>query len=426
MEEARREAILFRDSLLAALSEGGPQFSEDRGAFLKRVVAFGPRGVGSNVLARHSRMSVSVNGETPSSSTDESAAMPTDFDGDLWRQVEGAIAAGFQLASAAGPLAEEPMHGICFLVESVKIQQGEGVVVTRDEEPELPTPLTTTGEEPTPAPPEPPAPTAAQTTIASGPLIASVKVACRAAFLTANVRVVEAYYRCELQCAQKHLGSLYGLLAKRRGRVVDEDVIEGTDLFLISALLPVVESFGFGAEMLEWTSGAATAPQLSFAHWELMDFDPFWQPLTADEREDISYGEASLTRTENVARRCIRRIRERKGRPSSAVSSRMRRSNGLSRNDGACLARPTGVPSDLARSGALFAGVGGAPVFPSLEPRQALRVSFVSRRASSQRVRALEMKLRGLRGSSQESRSCLAGGTGVVEDGPACAVTAAP
>ena len=313
MEEARREAILFRDSLLAALSEGGPQFSEDRGAFLKRVVAFGPRGVGSNVLVRHSRMSVSVNGETPSSSTDESAAMPTDFDGDLWRQVEGAIAAGFQLASAAGPLAEEPMHGICFLVESVKIQQGSGVVVTRDEEPELPTPLTTTGEEPTPAPPEPPAPTAAQTTIASGPLIASVKVACRAAFLTANVRVVEAYYRCELQCAQKHLGSLYGLLAKRRGRVVDEDVIEGTDLFLISALLPVVESFGFGAEMLEWTSGAATAPQLSFAHWELMDFDPFWQPLTADEREDISYGEASLTRTENVARRCIRRIRERKG-----------------------------------------------------------------------------------------------------------------
>ena len=119
--------------------------------------------------------------------------------------------------------------------------------------------------------------------------------------------------RVSLQCAQKHLGSLYGLLAKRRGRVVDEDVIEGTDLFLISALLPVVESFGFGAEMLEWTSGAATAPQLSFAHWELMDFDPFWQPLTADEREDISYGEASLTRTENVARRCIRRIRERKG-----------------------------------------------------------------------------------------------------------------
>ena len=50
----------------------------------------------------------------------------------------------------------------------------------------------------------------------SGPLIASVKVACRAAFLTANVRVVEAYHRCELQCAQKHLGSLYGLLEATR------------------------------------------------------------------------------------------------------------------------------------------------------------------------------------------------------------------
>lgn len=64
-------------------------------------------------------------------------------------------------------------------------------------------------------------------------------------------------------------------------------VLEGTELFVISARLPVIESFGFSAELLEWTSGAATAPQLSFARWDLMDFDPFWVPATEDELEDF-------------------------------------------------------------------------------------------------------------------------------------------
>lgn len=48
---------------------------------------------------------------------------------------------------------------------------------------------------------------------------------------------------------QVQLGKLYGVLSKRRGRVVEEDIIEGTDLFLIRALLPVAESFGFATEV---------------------------------------------------------------------------------------------------------------------------------------------------------------------------------
>jgi hypothetical protein len=48
---------------------------------------------------------------------------------------------------------------------------------------------------------------------------------------------------------QVQLGKLYGVLSRRRGRVVEEDMIEGTDLFLIKALLPVAESFGFATEV---------------------------------------------------------------------------------------------------------------------------------------------------------------------------------
>ena len=43
--------------------------------------------------------------------------------------------------------------------------------------------------------------------------------------------------------------------------------MEGTDLFVVRAHLPVVESLGFGSELLSKTSGAATAPLLRFSHW---------------------------------------------------------------------------------------------------------------------------------------------------------------
>jgi ribosome assembly protein 1 len=41
------------------------------------------------------------------------------------------------------------------------------------------------------------------------------------------------------------LGKVYGVVAKRRGRIVAEEMKEGTSFFTVSALLPVVESFGF-------------------------------------------------------------------------------------------------------------------------------------------------------------------------------------
>jgi len=41
------------------------------------------------------------------------------------------------------------------------------------------------------------------------------------------------------------LGKVYGVISKRRGRIVAEELKEGTSFFSISARLPVVESFGF-------------------------------------------------------------------------------------------------------------------------------------------------------------------------------------
>lgn len=41
------------------------------------------------------------------------------------------------------------------------------------------------------------------------------------------------------------LGKVYAVVARRRGRIVSEEMKEGSIFFTVQALLPVVESFGF-------------------------------------------------------------------------------------------------------------------------------------------------------------------------------------
>lgn len=50
--------------------------------------------------------------------------------------------------------------------------------------------------------------------------------------------------------------------------MLQEEMKEGTDMFIIKAVLPVAESFGFADEIRKRTSGLAS-PQLVFSHWEV-------------------------------------------------------------------------------------------------------------------------------------------------------------
>lgn len=65
-----------------------------------------------------------------------------------------------------------------------------------------------------------------------------------------------------------YTGKVYGVLGKRHGRVLSEDMREGSQMFSITAVLPVAESFGFADEIRKRTSGVAV-PQLVFSHWEV-------------------------------------------------------------------------------------------------------------------------------------------------------------
>lgn len=125
----------------------------------------------------------------------------------------------------------------------------------------------------------------------SGQLIAAMKEACRQAFQAQPQRLMAAMYTCEIMTTADVLGKLrpllnssswggqtltvspppgrvYGVLGKREGRVLHEEMKEGTDVFLIKAVLPVAESFGFAEEIRKRTSGLAS-PQLVFSHWEV-------------------------------------------------------------------------------------------------------------------------------------------------------------
>jgi len=73
----------------------------------------------------------------------------------------------------------------------------------------------------------------------------------------------------EIQCPENAIGGIYSVLNKRRGQVFSEEQRPGTPMFTVKAYLPVMESFGFTADLRSHTQGQAF-PQSVFDHWELM------------------------------------------------------------------------------------------------------------------------------------------------------------
>ena len=108
---------------------------------------------------------------------------------------------------------------------------------------------------------------------------------------------------------------MYGLLRKKRAEVAEERLLEGTDLFVVRARLPAAEALGLGAELLAWTSGAATAPLLSFDGFRADAVDPFWRPTTEDEREEFGDG---VDAAANRPRALLNATRARRGLVSEA------------------------------------------------------------------------------------------------------------
>ena len=85
---------------------------------------------------------------------------------------------------------------------------------------------------------------------------------CRAAFLAASPRLVEPVYSCQFMCQQLQLGSLYAVLESRRAKIQDGDNLEGTSVFKVEVLLPVLESLGLVEQIRKTTRGSSSNAQM--------------------------------------------------------------------------------------------------------------------------------------------------------------------
>ncbi|KAK6161595.1 hypothetical protein DH2020_004976 [Rehmannia glutinosa] len=275
--------------------------------FFKRIWALGPRQVGPNILitpdtGKNMEGSVLLRGfpyvsdrlgfrdsvDSNDAPTESSSSSSPIADETLLREVESlesSVLSGFQIATSSGPLCDEPMWGLAFVIEAfVSPQPSEDNFSTHQPE---------------------------QYGVFTGQVMTAVKDACRAAVLQNKPRLVEALYFCELNTPTEYLGSMYAVLARRRARVLKEEMQEGSSLFTVHAYVPVAESFGFADELRRWTSGASSA-LLVFSHWETLSEDPFFVPKTEDEIEE--FGDGSSV-PQNTARKLIDAVRRRKGLP---------------------------------------------------------------------------------------------------------------
>ncbi|CCA75329.1 probable EFT2-translation elongation factor eEF2 [Serendipita indica DSM 11827] len=109
-----------------------------------------------------------------------------------------------------------------------------------------------------------------------GQVIPTCRRVCYAACLLATPTLQEPVYLVEIQCAESVTANVYSCLLKRRGEVLSEEewpgilsLGEGPLMFTVKAYLPVVETFGFTADLRRATGGNAFA-QTTFDHWEVM------------------------------------------------------------------------------------------------------------------------------------------------------------
>jgi len=95
--------------------------------------------------------------------------------------------------------------------------------------------------------------------------------------LSAEPRIMEPIYLVDIQVMENAISGVYATITKRRGYVFEvnqDNQYSHTKICSVKAYLPVMESFGFTADLREKTSGQAF-PQCTFDHWDLIPGDPF-------------------------------------------------------------------------------------------------------------------------------------------------------
>lgn len=112
----------FKEQLTSAFKENNEQHEVfQRNDLIDRIWAFGPKKCGTNVLInltdfKHQNVWNGFEG---------AAKTTAETERDPRSDLENSLLNGYQLATLAGPLCEEPMHGVCFLIEEWSVNESD-------------------------------------------------------------------------------------------------------------------------------------------------------------------------------------------------------------------------------------------------------------------------------------------------------------
>ena len=94
----------------------------------------------------------------------------------------------------------------------------------------------------------------------------------RACQLMASPKLVEPIYLASIRLANDTLGSVHQFLGSKRTQFISEEHF--SNQVQLNVYLPVLSSFGFDSQLKATTSGKAF-PSLNFSHFQTLDSDPF-------------------------------------------------------------------------------------------------------------------------------------------------------
>merc|ERR1711998_745385 len=150
-------------------------------------------------------------------------------------EIKDHVVSAFQWASKEGALCEEPMRGIRFNLYDVTMHAD---AIHRG----------------------------------AGQIMPTARRCMYACMLTAKPALLEPVFLVNITAPEGALGGIYSTMNRLRGHVFSEDQRPGTPIYNLQAYLPVLESFGFVADLRAATSGQAF-PQCVFDHYQMMSGD---------------------------------------------------------------------------------------------------------------------------------------------------------
>ncbi|KAI9295429.1 P-loop containing nucleoside triphosphate hydrolase protein [Neoconidiobolus thromboides FSU 785] len=281
-------------SLETFLNELEKKFSTSKNTafwegIVEKIWTFGPKRIGPNILVNNLDYDHPSFRESITKGKVSTNPKWLESTGVSIREIEEGLVTGFQSFTATGPLCNEPIIGTCCFIESFDLLDESNNNNSEDQENSITPNISSFGA-------------------VGGQLITAMKESCKTSFMGWSPRLMLATYSCDIQATADVLGRVYGVINKRRGRILSEEMKEGTSFFQIASKIPVIESFNFADEIRKRTSGAAI-PLLIFTGFEVLDQDPFWVPSTEEELEDL--GEKADR--ENLAKKYMEGVRKRKG-----------------------------------------------------------------------------------------------------------------